>query len=82
MVVAQLPSASSSEVGASESIESWFFQSTVKASDCSIQPTQGKELCPGYYKVLSAAADWHAVTALFAVVLVFMFIGMALEKRD
>jgi len=64
-----------------ESIESWFFQSTVRASECSMTPTAGKELCPSYYKTLAAAADWHAVTALFAIILVFMFVGMAVKKN-
>jgi len=82
-VVQQAPASSAKEgVGDSTSIESWFFQSTVRASDCSMEVKPGKELCPGYYKALSLAADWHAVTAFFAVIFVFLFIGLALEKRD
>ena len=75
------PSPSQGE-GELTSIESWFFQSTVRASDCLMEAKPGKELCPGYYKALSMAADWHAITAFFAVIFVFLFIGIALEKKD
>lgn len=75
------PSPSQGE-GDTVSIESWFFQNTVRASDCSMEPAPGKELCPGYYKALAVAADWHFVTAMLAVIMVFLFIGVALEKRN
>jgi len=64
------------------SIESWFFQSTIKAGDCSMEAIPSKELCPGYYKALATAADWHFVTAMLAVVMIFLFIGVALEKKN
>ena len=64
------------------SIESWFFQTAVDTKSCSLEPVRGKEQCPEYYKLLATAADWHVVTAVFAVVLVFMFVGLAFEKRD
>ncbi|MFA6132301.1 MAG: hypothetical protein WC702_04580 [Patescibacteria group bacterium] len=65
-----------------ESIESWFFQSAVRTNDCSMEQVPGKELCPGYYKTLASAADWHVVTAGLAVIIVCLFIGLVLEKRD
>lgn len=67
---------------AAESIEAWFFQTTIKTDGCSLEPAPDKELCPGYYKVLAAAADWHAVTAVFAVILVCLFVGMAVGKKE
>lgn len=65
-----------------ESIESWFFRSAVSTKDCSMEKSSGKELCPGYYKALALAADWHVVTIFFIIVLTFFLVGMALEKRD
>jgi len=64
------------------SIESWFFQTAVDTKSCSLEPVRGKEPCPEYYKLLATAADWHVVTAVFAVALVFMFVGAAFEKRE
>lgn len=65
-----------------DSIEEWFFQSAIKASECSIEPAPGKKPCPGYYKVLAAAADWHVISILFSAVLILMFISTALKEND
>lgn len=66
---------------AAESIESWFFHSTVKVNNCSLEPKSGAETCPSYYKILSTAVDWHIITAIFAVMIVFTFVGMAVGKK-
>jgi hypothetical protein len=63
------------------SIEEWFFQSAVRAKDCSFESKPGRELCPGYYKALATAADWHFATIFFAVMLVCLFMGMAFGKK-
>jgi hypothetical protein len=64
------------------SIEGMFFKSAVDYKGCSLEPMLGKELCPDYYKTLAAIADWHIVTIIFAVVISFMFLGLAFGKRD
>jgi len=73
---------SPAEVIGSVSIEDLFFQSAVDVKNCSLEPVSGKELCPDYYKTLAAIADWHVVTIIFAVVISFMFLGLAFGKRD
>jgi len=73
---------SSSLNSETETIESWFFNHSVKSENCSLEPRSGLETCPGYYKALAAAADWHVVTIGFSVMLIFMFIGMALKDKE
>ncbi|HBR80316.1 MAG: hypothetical protein UX09_C0013G0015 [Candidatus Uhrbacteria bacterium GW2011_GWE2_45_35] len=66
----------------SDSIESLFMQAVAKQQGCSLQPSSDQDLCPSYFKTLEVAADWHVVTAMFAIVLVFMFVGLAIGKRE
>jgi|GEM_PF-3763259 hypothetical protein len=66
----------------SESIESLFVQAVAKDQGCSLHPVRNEEACPSYFKFLEFASDWHAITAIFAVMLVFMFLGMAFGKKE
>ncbi|MFH1253461.1 MAG: hypothetical protein V1664_03985 [Candidatus Uhrbacteria bacterium] len=72
---------SSQNIQSDESIEAWFFQNTVQASNCSLEPVRGQETCPSYYKTLATAADWHVISVVFSVIMIFAFIGMAMKEK-
>jgi hypothetical protein len=65
-----------------QTVETWFLEHFIKSSDCSMTAQAGKELCPDYYQVLAAAADWHVVSIFFSVILIFAFLGLAMQSKD
>lgn len=64
------------------SLENRFVQSMSERQACSLHPTTSQEkACPSYYKYFLQAADWHVVTIILAISMIFLFIGVALQKK-
>lgn len=72
----------STSESSNQTVEMWFLQRFIKSSDCSMTTQSGKELCPDYYKALAVAADWHVVSIFFSILLIFVFLGLAMQSKD